>query len=418
MKFHLALRHHRAGFFHARIFQKPLLAQARLDRHIGAFAVADVVRVRLFLFQRAEFGDLFHGHLARLETVEAAQIRARCVVHLAVRRDNFNRRELVPRADFKVRFVMRGRHFQNAGAKFKIHMLVADDRNQLLFAHKFRRQRTQHVLADEMRVTRVFRIHGHGGVARNRFRPRRRNRQERRTGVAPVSIFIFFFFSLRQARRLSYGFGHFDFEIIEKTFLLLHHHFFVGQRRKRRGTPVHHALAAIDEAFLVEVHKHALHAARILRVHREPFARPVARRAELFQLLDDDAALFIFPFPDFLQKFFTAKVVAMFDFSFLLERALDDGLRGDASVIRAGQPQNFLAVHARLAGEDVLDRVVEHMAEREHAGDVRRRDDDGICGLRRFRIRDEKFSVEPELIPFVLDRLRLVCFWDFHEKKL
>src|SRR4029077_20182519 len=71
-----------------------------------------------------------------------------------------------------------------------------------------------------------------------------------------------------------------------------------------------------------------------------------------------------------------------------------------------------LAVHARLAGEDVLDRVVEHVPEREHARDVRRRDDNGIRGLRRFRIRDEKFSVEPELIPLVLDRLRFVSFWN------
>src|SRR5665213_4484290 len=100
----------------------------------------------------------------------------------------------------------------------------------------------------------------------------------------------------------------------------------------------------------------------------------------------------------------------MFYFSFLLERAFDDGLRGDARVIRAGQPENFLAVHARLAGEDVLDSVVENVAEREHAGNIRRRDDDGIRWLRRFRVSDEKFFAEPELIPLVLDGLRLVCF--------
>jgi len=51
-------------------------------RHIGAFAETNVIRVRLFLFQRAEFGEFFHGHFARLETVEAAQVRARCVVFI------------------------------------------------------------------------------------------------------------------------------------------------------------------------------------------------------------------------------------------------------------------------------------------------------------------------------------------------
>ena len=43
---------HRARFLHARILQEPLLAQARLDRHIGALAEADVVLVRLFLRQQ------------------------------------------------------------------------------------------------------------------------------------------------------------------------------------------------------------------------------------------------------------------------------------------------------------------------------------------------------------------------------
>ena len=44
------------------------------------------------------------------------------------------------------------------------------------------------------------------------------------------------------------------------------------------------------------------------------------------------------------------------------ERLLDDRLRGDAGVVGAGQPEDFLAVHARLAGEDVLDGVVEDVA--------------------------------------------------------
>jgi hypothetical protein len=45
---------------------------------------------------------------------------------------DFDLRELVAQTDFKVRLVVRGRHFQHAGAEFKIHMLVADDGNELL----------------------------------------------------------------------------------------------------------------------------------------------------------------------------------------------------------------------------------------------------------------------------------------------
>ena len=63
--------------FDARIFQKPLLAQARLDRHIGALAEADVVLVRLLFHQRAEFLQLLHGHLARFETIQPGEVRRR-----------------------------------------------------------------------------------------------------------------------------------------------------------------------------------------------------------------------------------------------------------------------------------------------------------------------------------------------------
>jgi len=78
-----------------------------------------------------------------------------------------------------------------------------------------------------------------------------------------------------------------------------------------------------------------------------------------------------------------------------------------------GQPEHFLAVHARLAGEDVLDGVVQDVAHREHAGDIRRRDDDGIRRARgrdARRIGDEELLVEPVLIPLRFDRLRFVGF--------
>ena len=82
-------------------------------------------------------------------------------------------------------------------------------------------------------------------------------------------------------------------------------------------------------------------------------------------------------------------------------------------MVGAGQPEDFLAVHARLAAKNVLDGIVENVAEREHAGDVRGWDDDGIRGLDGMLVRDEAFLVEPELIPFVLDGLRFVGFGDF-----
>jgi hypothetical protein len=50
-------------------------------------------------------------------------------------------------------------------------------------------------------------------------------------------------------------------------------------------------------------------------------------------------------------------------------------------VVRARKPQNFHALKAGASGEDVLEGVVEDMAQGEDAGDVGGRDDDGKSGF-------------------------------------
>ncbi len=63
---------------------------------------------------------------------------------------------------------------------------------------------------------------------------------------------------------------------------------------------------------------------------------------------------------------------------FLQQPPLDDRLRGDAGVIGAGHPERLEALHPFLADEDVLERVVQSVAEVQRAGHVRRRDDDRV----------------------------------------
>jgi hypothetical protein len=57
-----------------------------------------------------------------------------------------------------------------------------------------------------------------------------------------------------------------------------------------------------------------------------------------------------------------------------------------AGVVHARQPERDVALHALPAHDHVLQRVVEHVAEREHAGDVRRRQHEDerrlVAGLR------------------------------------
>ena len=268
--FFVGLLHTRPRLVHAWIFQKPLFAQARLNRHVGALAVADIILMRLFLLQRAKFLQLFRRDLARFEAVQPDQVRAGQRVHRPVRVHDVDHRQLVALADFKVGFVMRGRHFEHAGPEFRIDMFIADDGNEFLFARQFGGQRPHNVLADELRVAFVLRVYGDGGVAGNRFRAGRCDGEPdagradlviRRTGILPACIFIFFFFSLRQARRLSYDFDNFNFEIMEQPALSFHHDFFVRKRGERGRTPVHHPFATVNEALLVKLDEDLLDAA-------------------------------------------------------------------------------------------------------------------------------------------------------------
>ncbi len=281
---------------------------------------------------------------------------------------------------------------EDAGAELEVHVVIGDDGNEALFPGHVEWQGATDVFADEVLVTRVLRVDGDGGVGGDGFRPCGGDGEE--------------------GSRLLH---HLDPEVVHEALLFLHHDLFVGQRGEGGGTPVDHAFAAVDEALLVEVDEHLLDAARILRVHGEPGAGPVAGSAERAELLEDDAAVLLLPFPDAVDQGIAAEVIAVPDLAGLAEGFLDDVLGGDAGVIGAGEPEDLLAFHAGLAGEDVLDGVVEDVAEGEDAGDVWGRDDDGIgraCWRHAGWVCGETALFHPEVVPLGFDSLRFVGLGD------
>ena len=192
-----------------------------------------------------------------------------------------------------------------------------------------------------------------------------------------------------------------------------HDDFFIRQCGAAGGVPIDHAFAPVDVPLLVEVHEGLEDGVRILLVHGKAFAGPIARAAEFFELLDDDAAVFVFPFPDFFQELFPAEIVAVFDDALFAQGLLDDGLRCDAGMIGAWQPEDFIALHPFPPGEDVLQGVVEHVAHGEDAGDVGRGDDDGIRRLGGSRIGGEVALRQPIGVPLIFHGLRVVGFGNF-----
>ena len=301
--------------------------------------------------------------------------------------------QIVALADFEVGLVVGGGDFEDAGAEGEIDVLIRDDGEEFLI---FDGERAADVLADEVGVALVLGIHGDGGVSRDDFGA---GGGDGEPGAG--------------------CFDHFDFEVIHDGVLGLHDDLFIAEGGEGGGAPVDHAFATVDLALFVEVHEHAHDAGVVVGIEGEALAAPVAGGAEFFELLDDDAAVLFLPFPDFGDEGFAAEVVAVLDDALFFEGLFDDVLRGDAGVVGAGEPEDFFPEHAGAAGEDVLDGVVQHMAEREDAGDVWRGDDDGVgrAGLAHTSgVGFKAFVVQPALIPAGFDFRRRVGLVEFGHK--
>jgi len=250
-------------------------------------------------------------------------------------------------------------------------MLVGDDRNESPG------DRQPNLLADQPDIALVRRVHRDGHVGEHRLRPGRRDLDE------PAAVNE----RIAQRPELALHFPRLDFEVAD-----------CGLEFR---VPVHQTLVAVQQTTLVKLDEHVRHRARKALVHGEPLVRPVTRRTEPPELAGDRSAALRLPFPHMLEEGLAADLGALD--ALALQVALDHHLRRDPGMVGADHPQGVLAVHSRAADEDVLERIVERVADVEAAGDVGRRHDDG----ERFAIvarRAEQAAILPMRIPARLDR--------------
>ena len=107
------------------------------------------------------------------------------------------------------------------------------------------------------------------------------------------------------------------------------------------------------------------HTLRAHLVHRKRRAAPVARSAEFLQLLKDDAAILLFPFPRMFKKLIACKVGLLYTFRSKTRHHLR--LRCNRRMVGSRHPESVLALHPRAADKDVLDCIVEHVSHMEHS---------------------------------------------------
>ena len=252
------------------------------------------------------------------------------------------------------------------------------------------------MLADQMRVAFIVRMHRDRAVAEHRLGPRGGDDDEGR-GIVRIEGLAF--------QRIA--------QIPKAALDLDLLHLEIGNRRQQLRIPVHQPLVFVDQPFAMQFDEHFHDRARQAFVHGEAFARPVAGRAEPLQLIDDDAAALGLPLPDPLEKFGAADV-APARLLPLHQLPLDHHLGRDPGVIGARLPQHVAAAHPLEAAENVLQGVVERVPHVQRARHVRRRDHDGerrrIAALRASGLK--RTAVLPDTGHAVFDVGRLVVLLD------
>ena len=285
--------------FHA---QPPLLADEGFDDRMAAVAVPDLVDVRLLLDQEPLRLQLLDHALADLEGGQAVVGQVWCMDG-AVQVHAVDDGKAVPLADLVVERVVPGRDLQGPGAKLLLHRLVGDDGQLTADDRKHRR------LADDVAVALVLGVDRHAGVGEHRLRPH--------GGDGHVAAAL---------DRVA--------DEVQHVVVLLPLDLEVGDGRPVVRAPVDDARSAVDPTALVEGDERRHHRAVVARVHGEAQPRPVHRRAEQPQLVDDGRADRLIPAVHARVERLAAEL--LLGRAFPRKLLLDDVLGRDGRVVVAG----------------------------------------------------------------------------------
>ena len=360
---------------------EPLQAQAGFDHRVGALAEAHLVHDVLHLHQVAAglqvLGDLLAHHEAVLAHIEACGL-----AHGAIGVQRVDDLQPMALADLPVVDVVRGRHLQAARAELHVDVVVEDHRHGTLH------HRDDAPLPLQVRVARVVRVNAHRGVAQDGLRTRGGDGD-------PLVVRAFDLVA----------------DVVQAGVHLLVDHLLVADGGERLGIPVHHALAAVHEPFLVQVDEDIDDRLAQGRLHGETRTLPVTAGAELLELFQDHAAILLLPGPGMLQELLPAEL--LLGQSFVTELLHHLGLGGDGGMVHPRHPAGVLPLHAGAPHQHVLDGVVQHVPHVQHAGHVGRGNGDGE-GLALVGLAVEVATGHPVTVPPVLAVLRIVPLGKLH----
>ncbi len=152
--------------------------------------------------------------------------------------------------------------------------------------------------------------------------------------------------------------------------------FVVADGGLQKGVPIDQPLATIDLFLGKQVKEGGPHRGGALFIEREASAVPIAAASHPFELTEDPLLVLVLPLPDPLDQAFATDVMSRKILLFL-EPTFHHRLRRDPGVVGSRHPKGFKPHHSMHSDDDVLQRVVQAVAEMQCTGDVGRRDHDG-----------------------------------------
>ncbi len=290
---------------------------------------------------------------------------------------DLEQRQLVAPTDFIVIAIMGRGDLEGAGAEILFDLMIEYHRDNPVGEGQ------ADALAGQGAVALIVGMDRNRGITEHRFRPGRRHHHVAGT------------VGIRVANMVELALGLLVFDLV------------VGQGGMAARAPVDDVVSLVDQAFLIQADKNLADGGGQPGIHGEAFALPVTGRAQPLQLVDDRPAFLRPPAPDLFDEGLAAEVVTAFAFQGQL--TFDDVLGGDAGVIGAGNPHGIVAAHPVITGEDILEGIVQGVANVEDAGDVGWGDDDGEGGSAWLHGRRKALFLLPALQPLLFNFAKFIA---------
>ena len=365
----------------------PLIGQPWLNHLARAVAIRRLDHAILHLIEQTcglNGGDHFLARLKPIETQIVCRDQPIDCLHNAgfgiEHVEHVSGLEACTFADFEIVKVMAGRNLNRARPQFRIRMLIGHNRDFTA------RNRQANGFPDQRLIAIILWIYRDRHIGEHRFRSRGRN-QNMPTAIGQ---------RIAKMPKLSVHFARFDLKVRNRGF--------------QARIPIHQPFVAIDQPLIIEIDKDLEDGAAKAFIHRKAFIGPIHRAAKAAQLAGDLPAGLFLPVPDFGDKVLAREVGALLPLG--IELTFDHHLRCNTRMVCADDPERILALKPGVADQNILQRIVERMADMQVARHIGRRIDDRI-GFSIGAIGAECARFFPMGIPFGLNGRRIESLGQF-----